>query len=181
EPLGQGGFGEVWKCEAPGGLCKAIKFVSGSEGSGSAATQELAALERVKSIRHPFILSLDRVEVVADVLVIVMELADRNLLNVQSDYQTRGLSGIPREELLSLLVEAAEALDWMSFEHGLQHLDIKPHNLFLISGHVKVADFGLVQDLGDGGEEGTRRQGGVTPVYSAPEMLRGSLSRSSDQ
>ena len=30
EPLGTGGFGEVWKCEAPGGLLKAIKFVYGS-------------------------------------------------------------------------------------------------------------------------------------------------------
>src|SRR5271154_5685984 len=29
EPLGSGGFGEVWKCEAPGGLFKAIKFVRG--------------------------------------------------------------------------------------------------------------------------------------------------------
>ena len=28
-PLGQGGCGEVWKCEAPGGFIKAIKFVSG--------------------------------------------------------------------------------------------------------------------------------------------------------
>ena len=30
EPLGSGGFGEVWKCEAPGGLFKAIKFVYGN-------------------------------------------------------------------------------------------------------------------------------------------------------
>ena len=30
EPLGKGGFGEVWKCEAPGGLYKAIKFVHGA-------------------------------------------------------------------------------------------------------------------------------------------------------
>src|SRR5438552_17904784 len=30
EPLGNGGFGEVWKCEAPGGLVKAIKFVYGN-------------------------------------------------------------------------------------------------------------------------------------------------------
>ena len=28
ERLGAGGFGEVWKAEAPGGLLKAIKFVS---------------------------------------------------------------------------------------------------------------------------------------------------------
>ena len=31
EPLGRGGFGEVWKCEAPGGLLKAVKFVNGAE------------------------------------------------------------------------------------------------------------------------------------------------------
>src|SRR5207244_4319627 len=30
EPLGTGGFGEVWKCEAPGGIHKAIKFVFGN-------------------------------------------------------------------------------------------------------------------------------------------------------
>src|SRR6516162_7701085 len=29
ERLGGGGFGEVWKCEAPGGLHKAVKFVFG--------------------------------------------------------------------------------------------------------------------------------------------------------
>src|SRR5205085_11097126 len=29
ERLGSGGFGEVWKAEAPGGLLKAIKFVHG--------------------------------------------------------------------------------------------------------------------------------------------------------
>ena len=28
EKIGSGGFGEVWKCIAPGGLLKAIKFVS---------------------------------------------------------------------------------------------------------------------------------------------------------
>ena len=35
EPLGRGGFGEVWKCEAPGGLTKAIKFVGGWPGDNT--------------------------------------------------------------------------------------------------------------------------------------------------
>jgi serine/threonine protein kinase len=30
EPIGTGGFGEVWKCVAPGGIHKAIKFVYGN-------------------------------------------------------------------------------------------------------------------------------------------------------
>src|SRR5262249_47760306 len=83
ERLGRGGFGEVWKCEAPGGLHKAIKFVFGElddpkEKSG-AADQEFKALNRVKTVRHPFILSLERVDVIQGQLIIVMELADRSL------------------------------------------------------------------------------------------------------
>src|SRR5262245_21905122 len=75
EFLGRGGFGEVWKCIAPGGIFKAVKFVqgnlSGLESDSAQARQELDALERVKSIRHPFILSLDRVEIVNGQLVVV--------------------------------------------------------------------------------------------------------------
>src|SRR6516162_9961890 len=102
EPLGSGGFGEVWKCEAPGGLHKAIKFVFGElnnphEKSG-AADQEFKALNRVKTVRHPFILSLERVDIVEKQLVIVMELADRSLQERYRECQGQGLPGIPREE-----------------------------------------------------------------------------------
>ncbi len=186
EPLGRGGFGEVWKCEVPGGLYKAVKFVGAGTSEGgsnsSAATQELEALQRVKSIRHPFILSLDRVEVIDGVLVIIMELADKSLHALHVDTQGQGQAGLPRDELLGYLLEAAEALDWMNFGHGLQHLDVKPHNLFLVSNHVKVADFGLVHSLGEAASGGSpQRGGGVTPLYASPEILRGSLSRHSDQ
>src|SRR5262245_4685387 len=82
EPLCAGGFGEVWKCEAPGGLFKAIKFVFGNLNSldvdGARAEQELHALNRVKEVRHPFVLGMDRIEILHGELVIVMELADKN-------------------------------------------------------------------------------------------------------
>lgn len=183
ERLGGGGFGEVWKCEAPGGLQKAIKFVYGTVGqsatdSGERAAQELKALARVKEVRHPYILSLERYDVIDDQLLIVMELADRNLWDRFKECREQGNRGIPREELLSYMKESAEALDLMNLQYQLQHLDIKPQNLFLVHQHVKVADFGLAKDLENSQAMMT---GGVTPVYAAPETFDGWVSRYSDQ
>src|SRR5262245_7869956 len=181
--LGRGGFGEVWKAEAPGGMLKAIKFVYGSLDeaceNGKPAEQELKALNRVKSIRHPYILSLERYDIIEGQLVIVMELADRNLFDRFRECQDEGLPGIPRDELLDYLEETSEALDLMNAQFQLQHLDIKPQNIFLVFNHIKVADFGLAKDLGN--MAAATVTGGVTPVYAAPETFDGWLSRYSDQ
>jgi len=186
EPLGRGGYGEVWKCEAPGGIHKAIKFVYGNLGSldGAArqAEDELKAVQRIKSIRHPFLLSMDRVESVEGELVIVTELADQNLHELLEKCQSQGLPGVPRVELLAYLREAAEVLDLLNLKFKLQHLDVKPRNLFLVSNHVKVADFGLVSSLsGAGHGHLPDRMGAITPLYAAPEVFLGKLSRFSDQ
>src|SRR5262245_6547841 len=183
EPLGSGGFGEVWKCEAPGGLLKAIKFVFGSLNSldvdGARAEQEFKALDRIKDVRHPFVLSTERIEVIEGELVIVMELADKNLHDAYLEAQSAGLIGIPRDSLLRYMRDAAEALDYMCEKHGLAHLDIKPRNLFLVSDRVKVADFGLVKHLERA--SGSGLLGGVTPLYAAPETFSGAISGRSDQ
>src|SRR6516225_5560367 len=183
EPLGNGGFGEVWKCEAPGGLFKAIKFVYGNLNSldveGARAEQEFKALTRIKEVRHPFVLSLDRIEVVGGELVIVMELADKSLHDVFVECQNAGLIGVPRDDLLRYMRDAAEALDHMNEKHNLQHLDIKPRNLFLVSDRVKVADFGLVKHLDRSTDSGPLA--GVTLLYAAPETFSGKISGRSDQ
>jgi serine/threonine protein kinase len=183
EPLGSGGFGEAWKCEAPGGLFKAIKFVYGNLNSldvdGARAEQEKRALDRIRLVRHAFVLPMDRIEVIEGELVIVMELADRNLYDAFEESVQAGLVGIPRDTLLRYMRDAAEALDHMNEKHGLQHLDIKPRNLFLVGDHVKVADFGLVKNLER--PSGSGVLGGVTPLYAPPETFTGAISGRSDQ
>jgi serine/threonine protein kinase len=179
-PLGRGGFGEVWKCEAPGGLHKAIKFVTSESEDGRGGErfgQELAAFEQIKAIRHPFLLTLERVEQISGELIMVMELADRQLQDRFRECRTCGLAGIPRDELLAYFADAAEALDMIAGKFNLQHLDIKPANLFLVAGHVKVGDYGLVAQL-EGPDAGNR---GLTPRYVAPEVLHGTPSNCSDQ
>jgi serine/threonine protein kinase len=177
EPLGAGGYGEVWRAEAPGGLIKAIKFVFGTQHEKRASI-ELRALDHVRSVRHPFLLSLERIEIVDGRLLVVTELADKSIKDRFDACRREGHRGIPRDELLGFLRDTADALDFMSETHALQHLDIKPENLLLLAGHVKVADFGLVKDMR---QSQASLVGGMTPLYAAPEVFRGVPSRHSDQ
>ena len=183
EPLGSGGFGEVWKCEAPGGILKAIKFVfgnlNGMDDDAAKAEQEARAMERVKLIRHPFIVGMDLIKVVNGELLIVMELADRSLYDMFEEYKLAGRPGIPREMLIGFLADAADGLDHLIEKHNLQHLDVKPKNLFLIADRVKVADFGLVRGVER--EGASAMMGGITPVYAAPETFANKVSKHSDQ
>ena len=177
ERIGAGGYGEVWRAEAPGGLTKAIKFVFGQHHE-KRATNEIRALDRIRGVRHPFLLSLERIEVVDGRLLVVTELADGSLKDRFDACRREGLHGIPRDELLGYLRDAADALDFMSESHALQHLDIKPENLLLLAGHVKVADFGLVKEVR---QSQASLVGGMTPLYAAPEVFRGVPSGHSDQ
>jgi serine/threonine protein kinase len=177
ERIGAGGYGEVWKAEAPGGIAKAIKVVFGYRDDERAA-RELAALNRIKEASHPFVISLERIEMIDGHLVIVTELASANLKQLFEQCRGRGLPGIPRGELLGYLRDAADALDYLCREHSLQHLDVKPENLLLVGGRIKVGDFGLVKDLQD---VNCSMISGLTPVYAGPELFDGRPSLHSDQ
>ncbi|PHS12475.1 MAG: hypothetical protein COA78_08360 [Blastopirellula sp.] len=177
ERLGSGGFGEVWKAEAPGGMFKAVKMIYGFHDE-SRASRELKSLNRIKSVRHPFLLSLERIEVVNGQLVVVTELADKSLKDQFDSYREKSESGIPRAELLRYLIDCAEALDFLSFDHQLLHLDIKPENLLIVGSHAKVADFGLVKSMQD---TAASMMAGLTPVYASPEVFHDEPNRFSDQ
>ena len=176
--IGSGGYAEVWRAEAPGGIQKAVKIVYGHY-DDEFASQELKALERIKGVRHPFLLSLERFETVNGRLAILTELADMSLDQRLRQCRAEGLTGIPRDELLRYLADAAEALDFLSQRHNLLHLDIKPENLLVLGDHIKVADFGLVKELASRTQNSL--VSGMTPAYASPEMFDDEPSVQSDQ
>ncbi|QDU37489.1 Tubulin-like protein [Maioricimonas rarisocia] len=177
ERIGVGGFGEVWRAIGPGGLPKAVKILHGRM-DGHQAHSELKALERVRGLRHPFLLSIERIEVSDDRLIVVTELADQCLEDRFEEARSQGHKGIPRDELMVYLRDAADALDFMFEQHGLQHLDIKPENLLVQGDHVKVGDFGLAKDIR---HTAVSLVGGFTPLYAPPELFEGEPNRTSDQ
>lgn len=182
-PLGSGGYGEVWLCEAPGKILKAIKFLFGnldaSASGDGRARQEFSALQRVKEVRHPFVISIERMDVVDGELAIVMELAEKSLFDVLQEARAAGQNGISRDRAIRYMSDAAEGLDFLSATHNLMHLDVKPRNLFLIGDHVKVADFGLAKHLERQSSMGTLA--GISPQYAAPETFTSRITKFSDQ
>lgn len=174
--LGAGGYGEVWSADAPGGLQKAVKLVYGTLDE-QRATSELRSLQRIRQVHHPLLLSLERIEIVNGQLIIVTELAEGSLVDRYHAARRRQLQGIPRDQLLDFLRDAADALDYLSQKHDLQHLDVKPGNLLLMADRIKVADFGLIKDLHD---PNVSIVSGLTPSHAAPELFDGRPDRLSD-
>ena len=175
--LGRGGYGEVWRAIAPGCIPKAIKIVYGDANAANAES-ELRALSRIKDVRHPLLLSIERIEVIHGNLIIVTELADRSLMDHFRRLRQAQSIGVPQYELLNYVRDVAEVLDFLYASYSLQHLDVKPENILLVSGRAKLGDFGLVKNLY---ERGGSQIGGLTPTYAPPELFEGRPTRQSDQ
>jgi serine/threonine protein kinase len=183
--LGQGGFGQVWKAEAPGGFEVALKFVHLANG---ARNIEVKALEVIKRIHHPHLLTPFASWLLGEWLVVGMELGDRSLFDRFREATSQGFPGIPGPELAEYMLETAKGIDYLneprtaadgSELQGIQHRDIKPQNLLLVGGGIKVADFGLVRLLEHSlsGHTGA----GMSIPYAAPEFFNNKTSRQSDQ
>jgi hypothetical protein len=176
ERIGAGEYGEVFRARAPGGVDVAVKRIFRAV-DDEASQRELQALEIIRSLRHPFLLQTHRYWALKDRIVMVMELADGSLTDWFRTSKAQGKPGIPVPELVAYLREAAEALDYMHSK-GVLHRDIKPGNLLRLSGHAKVADFGLARV-----QESQLMSATFcgTPVYMAPEVWQGKISVHSDQ
>jgi serine/threonine-protein kinase len=182
---GVGTYGVVWKAVGPGDFPLALKFM---RLEGRAGDFELRALEVMKTARHAHLLPVFGTWQRGDELIIAMELADGNLLDRLRQAQADGHPGIPRDELLGYLREAAEVLDFLhgyrapgaggAEAAGVLHKDVKPQNLLLAGGTVKVGDSGLARLLKDYTDHGSRL---TCFRYNAPEFLAGRPTPRSDQ
>jgi serine/threonine protein kinase/predicted Zn-dependent protease len=189
--LGHGGMGTVYLARHQT-LQRdvAVKVLPHSLAMSPRAKQRfLEEARALAQIRHENVVHIHRIIDHAEMLAFEMEFVDGPSL----DKLIRTLAAAPKPFALASLVEALghgvdagvrSSVEWYVrvfiriaralaevHRHGLVHRDVKPSNILLRSdGTPVLADFGLALQ---GDLDATRTRFAGTPVYAAPERLRG--------
>jgi serine/threonine protein kinase len=182
--LGRGSLGEVWEATTADDQALAIKFLTCASRLHAAA--EIRALQSIRQLEHPNLIRVHRIWGDAGFVAVAMELAEGSLLDLLDVYYAECDGPMPAIHLCHFLAQAASGIDFLNARQHLvdgqrvavRHCDIKPSNLLVTDGRVKVADFSLsVQTTATMGFN--KRVG--TLDYAAPEVFQGQLSDRTDQ
>ncbi len=132
-------------------------------------------------------------------LVIATALYDQNLMERLKECQSQSLPGIPNDELIGYMSDAAKAIDFLNAPRhdltrsdrptndgkkvlsAIHHCDIKPANIMLVGDAAVVGDFGVARVLGSLATTNRSTQLGGSVAYAPPEIFENRSEATSDQ
>ena len=157
--IGRGSYGEVWLARNVMGAGRAVKIVRrASFDSDRPFEREFAAVKRYEPASRMADGLVNVLHVGRDrdtgMFFYVMELADDEA-GEDEDYRPRTLRSVmekqkrlPLADCLTIAQSLAAAVASLH-RTGLTHRDIKPSNIIFVNGRAKLADIGLVGDIGE--------------------------------
>jgi WD40 repeat protein len=155
--IGVGAYGEVWLARNVTGALRAVKVVLRDRFDHERTYErEFAGLKNFEPISRAHDSLVDILQVgrndAAGYFYCVMELADN--ANSKDEYTPLTLADHIRlhgrlspKECAQIGAVVAEGLSLLH-RHGLVHRDVKPSNIIFVNGRPKLADIGLVTNVG---------------------------------
>lgn len=170
ERIGDGGFAQVYKAiKKDDGKIYAVKVVSLKHKTN--AQQIHKELHYLRQFNHENIISYHGYELNSHKLLIILDLASEGSLRKYM----KQFKLVDRIQYMHVYMR--QILLGIKYLHDnrIVHGDIKPDNILIDKGTVKVADFGCAQF-----NQFTVRSFAGTPWYAPPEAINHTLKRSTD-
>ncbi|XP_050442664.1 tyrosine kinase receptor Cad96Ca [Adelges cooleyi] len=183
--LGEGSFGQVWKCEAynivgfKGNMTVAVKTLKDNAGERERLdlVQELQVMKSLEP--NPHVVKLLGCCTERDPLFVVMEYAKlgklqsvlRNSRGVTYYTNTHGSSSLTSHELIMFCYQIAKGMDFLSSK-GIIHRDLAARNILVTDDRLcKISDFGFARDVASSRVYERKSEGRLPIRWMAPESL----------
>ena len=172
--LGVGGMGEVYLAEDVllSNKRLAVKMIKKSVSSPEHIARFKQEFDVMTRLKHPYLVRVydfGRDSVLGN-CYITMDYVPSHTLKWHLEQK----KPLPRQKTLTILVQLLRTLG-MIHSRGILHRDIKPDNIMLTNGGIKVMDFGLAMLESD---TITKTRG--TLRYMAPEIINGHVDHRVD-
>ncbi|HYI00010.1 protein kinase domain-containing protein, partial [Hyalangium sp.] len=172
ERVGQGGMGIVYAAWDPElGRRVAIKLLRTDKPHAEGRTVGQARLQReaqaMARLNHPHVISVYDVGTLGEGVFVAMEFVDGTTLKKWVKEKSRAWS-----EVLDTFLAAGRGLAG-AHGAGLVHRDFKPDNVLIgKDGRVRVTDFGLAREAGEGEEQSSVTLPVGAPMDETPELAQ---------
>ena len=168
--VGRGAFGEVYFAVSDGGKEVALKLLTRGQ-----TDAELRGVAHCINLKHPNLVHLFdlRTDARGDSWVVMEYVFGESLAQVINKHPT----GLPTPVIREWFAALCRGVGYLH-NQGVVHRDLKPGNIFIEHGGLKIGDYGLSRRIS--GSDGDLSKGVGTPYYMAPEIKNGNYTASID-
>ena len=168
--VGRGGFGAVYRARRTDGSVVAVKvMLSRVDADDEAIGKFKREVAVTAKLQHPNIVRVLESGASGAVFYFIMEFCDGGSAG---DVMVKNGGRLSLAQAKPIILGALEALAF-AHDKGFVHRDLKPQNILLSGGKVRLSDFGLAKSFQQAGLSGMSMTGGYagTPVFMPREQI----------